>query len=34
MTKLNEDLQDVARIMTRNIQDVLGRQEMLDGMSL
>ncbi|KAJ3184002.1 SNAP receptor [Gaertneriomyces sp. JEL0708] len=31
--KLNEDLHDVTRIMTRNIQDVLGRGEALDRMS-
>lgn len=30
MAKLNEDLQDVHRIMTRNIQDVLGRQDALN----
>ncbi|KAI8817045.1 Longin-like domain-containing protein [Fimicolochytrium jonesii] len=33
LNKLNEDLQDVTRIMTRNIQDVLGRGEALDRMS-
>ncbi|KAJ3066205.1 SNAP receptor [Podochytrium sp. JEL0797] len=33
MTKLNDDLQDVTRIMTKNIQDVLGRGETLDRMS-
>ncbi|KAJ3007517.1 SNAP receptor [Thoreauomyces humboldtii] len=33
LNKLNEDLQDVTRIMTRNIQDVLGRGESLDRMS-
>ena len=33
MAKLNEDLHDVTRIMTRNIQDVLGRQEALNRMS-
>ncbi|KAI9015023.1 Longin-like domain-containing protein [Gaertneriomyces semiglobifer] len=31
--KLNEDLHDVTRIMTKNIQDVLGRGEALDRMS-
>ncbi|KAJ3399810.1 SNAP receptor, partial [Chytridiales sp. JEL 0842] len=31
--KLNEELQDVTRIMTKNIQDVLGRGETLDKMS-
>lgn len=31
--KLNDDLQDVTRIMTRNISDVLGRGEALDRMS-
>ena len=30
LSKLNEDLHDVTRIMTRNIQDVLGRQEALN----
>ncbi len=29
---LNDDLQDVQRIMTKNIQDVLGRGEQLDRM--
>ncbi|KAI9095897.1 Longin-like domain-containing protein [Phlyctochytrium arcticum] len=33
LNKLNEDLQDVTRIMTRNIHDVLGRGEALDRMS-
>lgn len=33
IAKLNEDLHDVTRIMTRNIQDVLGRQEALNRMS-
>ncbi|KNC96391.1 uncharacterized protein SPPG_08290 [Spizellomyces punctatus DAOM BR117] len=33
LNKLNEDLQDVTRIMTKNIQDVLGRGEALDRMS-
>jgi len=33
INKLNEDLQDVTRIMTKNIQDVLGRGEHLDRMS-
>ncbi|OAJ40380.1 hypothetical protein BDEG_24124 [Batrachochytrium dendrobatidis JEL423] len=31
--KLNEDLSDVTRIMTKNIQDVLGRGKVLDDMS-
>lgn len=31
LSKLNEDLHDVTRIMTRNIQDILGRQEALNG---
>ncbi|KAJ3085626.1 SNAP receptor [Quaeritorhiza haematococci] len=31
--KLNEDLQDVTRIMTKNIQEVLGRGEALDRMT-
>ncbi|EPZ33749.1 snare-like protein [Rozella allomycis CSF55] len=31
--KLNEDLQDVTRIMTKNIQDVLGRGERIDKMT-
>ena len=31
--KLNEDLQDVTRIMTKNISDVLGRGERIDRMS-
>ena len=30
LQKLNEDLNDVTRIMTKNIQDVLGRGEALD----
>ena len=30
---LNEDLRDVTSIMTRNIQDVLGRSEQLDRMT-
>uniref|UniRef100_A0A7S2MYB0 Longin domain-containing protein n=1 Tax=Haptolina brevifila TaxID=156173 RepID=A0A7S2MYB0_9EUKA len=30
LNKLNEDLQDVQKIMTQNIQDVLGRGERLD----
>lgn len=30
LSKLNDDLQDVTRIMTTNIQDVLGRGEKLD----
>ncbi len=30
MDRLNEDLNDVTRIMTKNIQDVLGRGENLD----
>ena len=30
LTKLNGELQDVQRIMTQNIQDVLGRGEKLD----
>lgn len=30
LQKLNEDLHDVTRIMTKNIQDVLGRGETLD----
>ena len=30
LNKLNEDLHDVQRIMTQNIQDVLGRGERLD----
>ncbi|KAI8913987.1 hypothetical protein PhCBS80983_g02996 [Powellomyces hirtus] len=34
LNKLNEDLQDVTRIMTKNIQDVLGRGEQLDRMSI
>jgi hypothetical protein len=29
LSKLNEDLNDVTRIMTRNIQDVLGREDQL-----
>ncbi|KXS12426.1 snare-like protein [Gonapodya prolifera JEL478] len=33
LQKLNEDLHDVQRIMTRNIQDVLGRGEALDRLS-
>jgi vesicle transport protein SEC22 len=33
LAKLNEDLNDVTRIMTRNIQDVLGRQDALNQMS-
>ncbi|KAI3646150.1 hypothetical protein MP228_005751 [Amoeboaphelidium protococcarum] len=33
MSKLNEDLNDVHRIMTKNIQDVLGRQDALNRMS-
>ena len=32
LNKLNDDLQDVQRIMTKNIQDVLGRGEQLDRM--
>ena len=32
LQKLNEDLNDVTRIMTKNIQDVLGRGETLDRM--
>ncbi|KAJ3299978.1 SNAP receptor [Borealophlyctis nickersoniae] len=31
--KLNDDLQDVTRIMNKNIQDILGRGESLDRMS-
>lgn len=31
--RLNDDLQDVTRIMTKNISDVLGRGEALDRMS-
>jgi vesicle transport protein SEC22 len=30
LQKLNDDLGDVTRIMTRNIQEVLGRGEQLD----
>jgi vesicle transport protein SEC22 len=30
LDRLNEDLNDVTRIMTKNIQDVLGRGENLD----
>jgi vesicle transport protein SEC22 len=30
LQKLNDDLHDVTRIMTKNIQDVLGRGETLD----
>lgn len=30
IARLNEDLQDVTRIMTKNIQDVLGRQDALN----
>jgi hypothetical protein len=30
LNKLNEDLQDVTRIMNKNIQEVLGRGEQLD----
>ena len=30
MAKFNEELQDVTRIMTVNIQDILGRGEKLD----
>ncbi|KAI8924215.1 Longin-like domain-containing protein [Entophlyctis helioformis] len=33
LQRLNEDLGDVTRIMTKNIQDVLGRGEQLDRMS-
>ncbi|TPX33777.1 hypothetical protein SmJEL517_g03417 [Synchytrium microbalum] len=33
LNKLNDDLQDVTRIMTKNIQDVLGRGEQLNRMS-
>ena len=32
IAKLNEDLHDVTRIMTKNIQDVLGRQDALNSM--
>ncbi|KAI8909074.1 Longin-like domain-containing protein [Gorgonomyces haynaldii] len=32
MQKLNEDLGDVTRIMNKNIQDVLGRGEQLEGL--
>jgi vesicle transport protein SEC22 len=34
LQKLNEDLQDVTRIMTKNIQDVLGRGERIDSKRL
>ena len=30
LQRLNEDLGDVTRIMTRNVQEVLGRGEYLD----
>lgn len=33
LSRVNEDLVDVTRIMTKNIQDVLGRGEALDRMS-
>ncbi|KAJ3117347.1 SNAP receptor [Phlyctochytrium bullatum] len=33
LNKLNDDLQDVTRIMTKNIHEVLGRGENLDRMS-
>ncbi|ORY30734.1 snare-like protein [Rhizoclosmatium globosum] len=33
LNKLNDDLQDVTRIMTKNIGDVLGRGEQLDRMA-
>ncbi|KAJ3320484.1 SNAP receptor [Boothiomyces sp. JEL0866] len=33
LNKLNEDLNDVTRIMTKNIQEVLGRGETLERMS-
>jgi hypothetical protein len=32
LDKLNSELQDVQRIMTQNIQDVLGRGEKLESM--
>ena len=32
LDKLNTELQDVQRIMTQNIQDVLGRGERLESM--
>ena len=34
LDKLNEELSDVTRIMTQNIQDVLGRGEVIDRISL
>lgn len=34
LDKLNSELADVQRIMTANIQDVLGRGEKLDSMSI
>jgi len=33
LTKLNEDLQDVTRIMTKNMEDLLWRGDSLDKMS-
>ena len=33
LQKLNDDLGDVTRIMTKNIQEVLGRGEQLDRMA-
>ena len=33
LTKLNEDLQDVTRIMTKNMEDLLWRGDSLDRMS-
>lgn len=34
MDKLNEDLQDVTRIMTKNMEDLLWRGDSLDRKSL
>jgi vesicle transport protein SEC22 len=34
LTKLNEDLQDVTRIMTKNMEDLLWRGDSLDRKSL
>mmetsp|Transcript_19382 Transcript_19382/g.60914 ORF Transcript_19382/g.60914 Transcript_19382/m.60914 type:complete len:215 (+) Transcript_19382:61-705(+) len=33
LSKLNEDLSDLTKIMTQNIQDVLGRGELLDSVA-
>lgn len=34
LDRLNEDLQDVTRIMTKNMEDLLWRGDSLDRMSL